>query len=83
MWFTYIIEADDASLYTGITTDVEKRFEAHRNKKGAKYFYARRPVRVCYVEQCSSKSAAAKREYAIKQLSRKKKLMLINATDDK
>lgn len=77
MWFVYIIEADDGSLYTGITTDVEKRFQAHLNKKGAKYFYSRRPVKVCYVEECADKSSALKREYAIKQLSRAEKMALI------
>ncbi len=76
MWYVYIIEADDGSLYTGITTDVERRFEAHTNKKGAKYFYSRRPVRVLYVEECVNRSEASKREYAIKQLSRGQKLVL-------
>ncbi len=77
MWFVYIIEADDGSLYTGVTTDVERRFQAHLDKKGAKFFYARRPVRICYREAQPDKSAALKREYAIKQLSREEKLLLI------
>lgn len=78
MWYVYIIQADDKSLYTGITTNVEKRFQAHLNKKGAKYFYARKPVKVCYIEECKNKSLASKREYAIKKLTRTEKLTLIS-----
>lgn len=81
MWYVYIIEADDGSLYTGITTNVEKRFDAHKHKKGAKYFYSRCPVRVCYVEACKDRSEASKREYAIKQLSRQEKLQLITTVE--
>ncbi len=77
MWFVYIIEADNGSLYTGVTTDVERRFREHLSKKGAKFFYACRPVRICYREAQPDKSAALKREYAIKQLSREEKLLLI------
>lgn len=77
MWFVYIINADDDSLYTGITTDIQARFHAHKNKRGAKYFYARRPVCVCYVECCDNKSHASKREFAIKKLTRTQKLGLI------
>lgn len=77
-WFVYIIVADDNSLYTGITTDIESRFHAHLNKKGAKYFYARQPIKVVYQENHPNRSSASKREHAIKQLPAKEKWALIN-----
>ncbi|MCP3849150.1 MAG: GIY-YIG nuclease family protein [Gammaproteobacteria bacterium] len=77
-WQVYIILCSDNTLYTGITTDVEKRFAQHKNKKGAKYFYGRSPEKIVYVERGYNRSEASKREYEIKQLSRKKKLSLID-----
>jgi len=77
-WLVYIISCSDKTLYTGITTDVEKRFIQHKNKKGAKYFYGRSPEKIVYVEEGYDRSEASKREYEIKQLSREKKLSLIN-----
>jgi putative endonuclease len=76
-WFVYIILCSDNSLYTGITTDINKRFEQHKNKKGAKYFYSRSPRKVIYTEDNHDRSSASKREYEIKQYSRDKKLQLI------
>lgn len=76
-WAVYMILADDNSLYTGITTDVHKRFEAHLNKKGAKYFYARKPVKVVYQENHLNRSTATKRELEIKQLSAIEKWQLV------
>ena len=77
-WSLYIIEASDASLYTGITTDVERRFNEHlERRKGARYFNARNPVRVVYREDGHDRSSASKREAEIKQMSRHDKEMLI------
>ena len=77
-WSLYIIEASDASLYTGITTDVERRFKEHRlGARGAKYFSGRTPVRVVYREDGHSRSSAARREAEIKKLSRQAKHELI------
>lgn len=77
MNYTYIVECADKSLYTGWTTDVRKRLQAHNCGKGAKYTRSRRPVRLVYVESHDTKEEAMRREYAIKQLSREDKLRLI------
>ena len=78
-WKVYIIRCDDDSLYTGITTNVEQRYEQHLQKKGAKYFYGRKPLEVLYVESDHTRSSASKREMAIKALTRRQKLELILA----
>jgi len=78
-YFVYILECSDKSLYTGITTNIEKRVSEHNNSnKGAKYTKARRPVKLVYSEPSKDRSSASKREYAIKKLTRVKKLQLIN-----
>lgn len=77
-WKLYIIRCGDGSLYTGITTDVEKRLEAHRNGKGAKYTRGRGPLELVYREDCGDHSAALKREMEIKALSRVDKLKMID-----
>ena len=78
-WSLYIIEASDASLYTGITTDVERRFDEHLNcQKGAKYFNGRSPVRIVYREEGHDRSSASRREAEIKKLSRSEKQRLIS-----
>lgn len=79
-WYVYILECGDGSYYTGITTDVQKRLETHKKGKGAKYTRGRGPLSLLYVETLANKSEALKREYSIKQLSKKKKIELI---DDK
>jgi predicted GIY-YIG superfamily endonuclease len=76
-WKLYILRCGDGSLYTGITTDVEKRLEAHRSGKGAKYTRGRTPLELVYSEECGDHSAALKRELEIKNLSREEKLKLI------
>ena len=76
-WWVYIIDADDSSLYTGISTDVERRFQQHATGKGAKYFNARQPHRIVWREKQSTRSAASQREAAIKKMSRQAKLQLI------
>jgi predicted GIY-YIG superfamily endonuclease len=76
-WFVYILRCGDDSLYTGITSDVERRLAMHRGGKGAKYTRGRGPLTVVYTEQLPDKSAALRRERAIKGLSRPEKLALI------
>jgi putative endonuclease len=77
-YYVYILECADKTFYTGITTDVEKRILTHNTKKtGAAYTKARRPVKLVYAENCADRSAALKREYSIKQLSRKDKMELV------
>lgn len=76
-WKLYILRCGDGTLYTGITTDVEKRLEAHRSGKGAKYTRGRTPLELVYREECGDHSAALKRELEIKVLSREEKLKLI------
>ena len=76
-WVVYILECSDNSLYTGITNDMERRLKEHGTGRGAKYTKHRRPLRVRYAEYQGTKSAALKREAAIKSLGRLKKLALI------
>lgn len=83
-WYVYIIRADDGSLYTGVTTDVARRFEEHASgKRGARYFLGRRPERVVYVEAAIDRAGACRREAAIKKLSRPRKLALIDRAGNK
>lgn len=76
MWFVYIILCEDGSLYTGISDDVEKRFQVHLSGKGSKYLRTHKPLRVVYQEKVETRSDALKREAEIKKLSRKQKLEL-------
>ena len=78
MWYVYILRCGDGTLYTGITRDVERRLEAHRQGKGAKYTRGRGPLELAYQDKCGTHSEALKREYAIKQLSREEKEQLIS-----
>jgi putative endonuclease len=73
-----MLRCADDTLYTGITTDLERRIVAHNDpKKGAKYTRARQPVALVYQEKAESRSAALKREAAIKKLSREEKTNLV------
>jgi len=78
-WCIYILECADKTLYTGVTTDVQKRLNEHNtiNTKAAKYVRARRPAKLVYQEKVCSRSDAQKREYEIKNMTRQKKLELI------
>ena len=76
-WFVYIIEATNGSLYTGITTDVARRWGQHLSGKGARYFRGRKPKRLLMVEGGHDRSSASKREAQIKQLPRRAKLSLV------
>ena len=78
-WYLYILRCGDNTLYTGITTDVEKRFEAHQSGKGAKYTRGRGPLELAYREECGTHSDALKREAQIKKLSREQKQTLITS----
>ena len=77
MNYTYILKCSDETLYTGWTNDLEKRINAHNAGKGAKYTKNRRPVELAYYEEFVTKEEAMSREYAIKQLTRRKKEELI------
>ncbi len=76
-WTVYMLRCGDGTLYTGATCDLPRRLEAHRSGKGAKYTRSRPPVELVYREEAPDKSAALRREAAIKRLDRRKKLALI------
>lgn len=73
----YILKCGDDSLYTGYTNNLENRLEMHEAGKGAKYTRGRGPFQVMFIEKFPTKEAALKREYEIKQLTRKGKFQLI------
>lgn len=77
MYFVYILECADKSLYTGITTDVERRLEEHKSKKASHYTNAHGAVKIVYTKQFKDRSSALRREAEIKRLTRDKKLLLI------
>lgn len=77
MNYTYLIRCKDDSLYCGWTNNLEKRMASHNAGTGAKYTRNRHPVELVYYEEFETKEEAMSREYAIKQLSRKKKQELI------
>ena len=72
-WKVYILRCGDGSLYTGIATDVQARLKVHQSGKGAKYTRGRGPLELVYCEECVDKSAALKRELAIKALPKEEK----------
>ncbi len=79
MFYVYIVECVDKTLYCGYTNNLEARINEHNNgKNGAKYTKTRRPVHLVFSENFESKSSAMKREYEIKQLSKLQKINLIN-----
>ena len=77
MWFVYLIECKDRSIYTGITNDLVKRFEYHRSGKGGHYTRSHKVVKLLYSERFKTKNNALKRESQIKGWEREKKLNLI------
>lgn len=77
MWYIYILECSDGTLYTGITTDVNRRLLEHNSGKGAKYTRMRLPVVLRAVFEAQTRSEASKEEYRIKKLSRQEKLKLL------
>lgn len=76
MYFVYLLECKDKSLYTGITTDVVRRFAEHKSGVGAHYTHAKKARRIVYTEEYPNRSAASKREAEIKSWRREKKLAL-------
>ena len=79
MNYTYILECNDGTLYTGWTNNLENRIKCHNSGKGAKYTRGRLPVKLVYFEEFSDKREAQSREYFIKSLTRDKKLRLISS----
>lgn len=79
-WYVYMLCCGDGSLYTGYTDDVERRLAVHQSGKGGKYTRSHLPVELVYREELPDKSAALRREAALKRLSRKEKLVLIEST---
>lgn len=82
-YFVYILQCDDGTLYTGITTDVARRLQEHKSGKGGNYTLTHGADKVMYVEECADRGAALKREAAIKKLKRKEKLELSGGQVDK
>jgi putative endonuclease len=77
-WFVYIVEAENGHLYTGITTDLERRFSQHQSKQGgARFFHTSAAKKLVYQETHPNRSEASKREAAIKKLNRQQKISLI------
>lgn len=77
MYFVYILECENSSLYTGITTNVQRRFTEHKNGKGGHYTRSKKVTKILYTENMPDRSTALKREAEIKKLTRSKKLSLI------
>ncbi len=78
MPFVYILVCADGTLYTGWTTDVERRLEEHNAGRGARYTRGRRPVELAYYEEVADRSTALRREAALRRLRRSEKLALID-----
>lgn len=82
-WFVYIIENEKGHLYTGITTDLERRFQEHSGSaKGAKFFRSGAPVQILYQRKFSNRSLASKFEALVKKMSRSSKLALIETKEE-
>lgn len=84
VWFVYIIKATDSRLYTGVTTDIKRRWSEHSDstaatKKGARFFWGRKPESLMFLSKCKDRSTACKEEAAIKKLKRTDKLSLIES----
>jgi len=78
-WYVYILECKDGTFYTGLTSNIERRLKEHSidNKRGSKYTRGRRPVKLIYQEEFTTRSLALKRELGIKSWGRSKKQKLI------
>ena len=81
-WFVYLLRCRDGSLYTGATTDISARLRVHNAGRGARYTRGRLPVLLVHVEAAAGRSAALRREAAIKRLSRSRKERLLTRRSD-
>ena len=79
MNYAYLVRCADGTLYAGWTTDLARRIQAHNEGRGAKYTRSRRPVTLVYSEAFGTREEALRREAALKRLSRREKLALIEA----
>ena len=82
VYYCYIVECVDGTFYTGWTTDPERRVKEHNEGRGALYTKWRRPVKLIYLEEVPDRSAAQRREFAIKKLTRDKKFDLVQNHPD-
>ena len=80
MWFVYLLRCSDSSLYTGVTTDLERRLQEHNAGQGGAYTRSRRPARLVFKEGHPSRSSALKREAQIRRFGRGEKLALLRET---
>lgn len=78
-WFVYLVRAANGALYCGISDDPQRRFATHQSGRGARFFHSSPAVALVYVEACSDKSEALRRERSIKQLAKKAKEALVLA----
>jgi putative endonuclease len=83
MYYVYLIECKDGTIYTGITTDVERRFKEHSSGRGGAYTQTKKVKKLLYTEECKNRSAALKRESEIKSWPREKKLDLVKKEKNK
>lgn len=82
MWYLYILECADKTLYTGITVDLEKRIDEHNHSaKAAKYTRVRRPVRMVFSCECENRSEASKLEATVKKMTRAEKLAVVEKAE--
>ena len=82
MYFLYLIQCSDNSIYTGITSDLERRFGEHKNKKGGHYTASHKVEKIIHTEEFGTKSAALKREAEVKSWRQEKKLKLAGLKKD-
>jgi len=81
-WWLYVVKCSDDTLYTGVTTDINRRIKEHNtSRRGAKYTRSRRPVNLVYKRQCINRSHAQQEEYQFKKLSKTEKLHIIQNHD--
>ena len=79
MWYLYVVKCNDGTLYTGVTTDINRRVREHNgSKRGAKYTKTRRPVELVWSKQYKNRSEAQSAEYNFKKLFHKQKWEIIN-----
>ncbi len=81
-WYVYLLECSDETLYTGITNDLPRRMDAHKSGRGSKYVRGHRYGRLLHAILCDDKSAAARMEYAVKQLERNEKVTFFVSHED-